>query len=238
MTAAQRRRGSVRAAGDERQRPRRRASVPFVWSALALLFVSAVALADASVQTRRMGIHLTQTGLSVTYSAADLVNQDALKKLDSGLPQRIVVQHFAYRSGRNEPLAAGGHSCRIVFDLWQALYRVEYERFGFAATALALRTRGEVIERCLVMRTFPLGSLQDLMRSRRIYVGSLIELNPLSTATVARIRRWLSRPRGEYNVETKSFFGSFVSLFVNDRIGTAERVLRLRSQDVELPPWQ
>jgi hypothetical protein len=38
-------------------------------------------------------------------------------------------------------------------------------------------------------------------------------------------------------VEGKSFFGSFVSLFVNDRIGSAERVLRLRSQEVELAPW-
>ena len=60
---------------------------------------------------------------------------------------------------------------------------------------------------------------------------------PSAATTIARIRRWLSRPRGEYNVETKSFFGSFVSLFVNDRIGSAERVLRVRSQDVESKPW-
>jgi hypothetical protein len=65
----------------------------------------------------------------------------------------------------------------------------------------------------------------------------LIELNPLSSSTLARIRRWLARPRGDYNVEGKSFFGSFVSLFVNDRIGAAERVLRLRSQEFELAPW-
>jgi hypothetical protein len=207
------------------------------WLGLALLLVAASAAAEAVVQSRRMGIHRLPTGLTLTYSASDLMNRDALKKLDSGLPQRMVVQHFVYHSGRTEPLAAGGHSCKVVFDLWQALYRVEYERFGFAASALALRTRAEVLERCLVMRQFPIGAPQDFSRAKRIYVGSLIELNPLSTATVARIRRWLSRPRGEYNVETKSFFGSFVSLFVNDRIGTAERVLRVRSQDVELTEW-
>lgn len=217
------------------QRARRAAAR---WFSLLSLFVTVTALAEGAVQTRRMGIHPSPAGLTVTYSAADLMNRDALNKLDSGLPQRIVVQHFAYNKGGNSPLAAGGHSCKVVFDLWQALYRVEYERFGFAASALAFKTRPEVIERCLVMRQFPLGSAQDLARSRNVYVGSLIELNPLSTATVARIRRWLSRPRGEYNVETKSFFGSFVSLFVNDRIGTAERVLRLRSQDVELGPWR
>lgn len=202
------------------------------------LLFAALALADAVVPTRRMGIAVRETSITITYSAADLMHSEARDKLDSGLPQRIVAQHFVYESGRSAPLAAGGHSCKVVYDLWQALYRVEYEQLGMSPSALAFRTRAEVIERCLVMREFALGSATELGRARRLYVGSLIELNPLSTTTVARIRRWLSRPRGEYNVETKSFFGSFVSLFVNDRIGTAERVLRVRSQDVELERWR
>jgi len=207
--------------------------------ATAVLLASAVALADASVQSRRMGVRVLVSGaLSITYADSDLLHGEAAEKLDSGLPQRIVVQHFIYESGHSSPLAAGGHSCKIVYDLWQAVYRVEYERFGLSPTPFAYRTRAEVIERCLVMREFPLGGKAELAKVGRVYVASLIELNPLSTTTVARIRRWLSRPRGEYNVETKSFFGSFVSLFVNDRIGTAERVLRVRSQDVELAPWR
>jgi len=201
------------------------------------LLVSALALAEARVPTRHMGIVLGKDGLSVSYSASDLINKTALEKLDSGLPQRIVAQHFVYESGRDVPLAAGGHSCKVVYDLWQAVYRVEYEQLGFAPSAHAYRTRAEVLDRCLVMHAFALATRDELVKKQRVYVGSLIELNPLSTSTVARIRRWLSRPRGEYNVETKSFFGSFVSLFVNDRIGTAERALRVRSQDVELPPW-
>lgn len=202
------------------------------------LLLASLALAEAVVQTRRMGIAQSKGALAITYSASDLMQRQAQEKLDSGLPQRIVAQHFVYQSGRSEPIAAGGHSCKIVYDLWQAVYRVEYEQLGAAPSALAFRTQAEVVERCLVMRSFALGSELELERASRVYVGSLIELNPLSTSTVARIRRWLSRPRGEYNVETKSFFGSFVSLFVNDRIGTAERVLRLRSQDVELSRWR
>lgn len=205
---------------------------------LIVLSVAPIALAEAVVQLRRMGVHVPAGGLTITYSAADLMHRDAARKLDSGLPQRVTVQHFVYPAGRTDPLAAGGHSCKVVYDLWQAVYRVEYERLGSAPVALAYRTRAEVIERCLVMRDFPIGTREDYKGVRRVYVGSLIELNPLSTTTVARIRRWLSRPRGEYNVETKSFFGSFVSLFVNDRIGTAERVLRLKSQEVELPSWR
>jgi hypothetical protein len=98
---------------------------------------------------------------------------------------------------------------------------------------LAYATRSEVLDRCLVMRGIPIGDPADYPHNSRMYVASLIQLNPLSNSTVARIRRWLARPRGDYNVEGKSFFGSFVSLFVNDRIGSAERVLRLRSQDFE-----
>jgi hypothetical protein len=203
-----------------------------------LLCWQAVAWAEDLVHQRTMGIVFERGVPTIYFSARDLIDDAAYKKLDSGLPQRITVQHFVYGPMRDEPIAAGGHSCKIVYDLWQAVYRVDHEVIGGVTTNLALRTRAEVIERCLVMRGFPLGQPSDYNRAHNIYVASLIQLNPLSTSTVARIRRWLARPRSESNVETKSFFGSFVSLFVNDRIGSSERVLRLRSQDVELPPWR
>ena len=204
---------------------------------LASLFARRVA-AEPTLQPRRMGIVQSGEVAQLSYSARDLINAAALKKLDSGLPQRMVVQHFVYTKNRAEPVAVSGHSCRVVYDLWQAVYRVEYEAFGAAPVAYAYKSRSEVLERCLVMRTVPILLGVELHGIRRIYVASLIELNPLSSSTVARIRRWLARPRGDYNsIDGKSFFGSFVSLFVNDRIGAAERVLRLRSQDIELAPW-
>lgn len=209
-------------------------------SALLLCFLLVLAnhaRAEPSVQARRMGLIQNGDVAELSYSARDLVNADARKKLDSGLPQRIVVQHFVYAAGRAEPVALSGHSCRVVYDLWQAVYRVDYEAFGVAPVAYAYKTQAEVLERCLVMRRVPILLGSEVHGISRIYVASLIELNPLSSTTVARIRRWLARPRGDFNVEGKSFFGSFVSLFVNDRIGAAERVLRLRSQDIELAPW-
>jgi hypothetical protein len=36
-------------------------------------------------------------------------------------------------------------------------------------------------------------------------------------------------------VETTAFFGSFVSLFVNQSIGAAERSIRFRSQALRVP---
>jgi hypothetical protein len=207
-----------------------------LWVAL-LCFVG-IALAEDLVRRRTMGITWGKGVPHLHFSARDLINAEAAKKFDSGLPQRIAVQHFVYGPRPEEPLAAGGHSCKIVYDLWQAVYRVDLEVIGGATTSMAMRTRAEVLERCLVMRDVALGEPANYRGVSVLYVASLIQLNPLSTSTVARIRRWLARPRTDYNVETKSFFGSFVSLFVNDRIGAAERVLRLRSQDVEIPPWR
>ncbi len=205
---------------------------------LALVCFLGAALAEDLVRSRTMGFVWKRGVPHLYFSARDLINAEVEKKLDSGLPQRIAVQHFAYGPRPEEPIAAAGHSCKIVYDLWQAVYRVDHEVLGGATTSVALRNRAEVLERCLVMRRVPIGEAEDYRRVRRFYVASLIQLNPLSTSTVARIRRWLARPRTDYNVETRSFFGSFVSLFVNDRIGAAERVLRLRSQDVETPPWR
>ena len=200
-----------------------------------LVFGASMALAEDLIEKRTMGVVFRGGVPHIYYSARDLLRRDAITKLDSGLPQRIAVQHFVYAQNRSEPIAAEGHGCKVVYDLWQASYRVEYERIGQAPEVLALTTRAEVLERCLVMRDRPLGEADDYRRAQRMYVAALVQFNPLSTSTVARIRRWLARPRGEYNVEGKSFFGSFVSLFVNDRIGSAERVLRLRSQDFERP---
>jgi len=205
------------------------------WLMVASLFVGAVAVAQQGVQRRTMGIVFRARVPHIYYSARDLINAQAEKKLDSGLPQRIVVQHFVYVPRRSEPVAVSATHCKVVYDLWQAAYRVEYELLGGGIRNHTLGTRAEVLELCLVMRNQPLGDPSDLVGHRRLHVASLIELNPLSSSTIARIRRWLSRPRGEANLESRSFFGSFVSLFVNDRIGTAERTLRIRSQDVEIP---
>ncbi|MFM2420139.1 MAG: hypothetical protein RL385_4862 [Pseudomonadota bacterium] len=210
------------------------------WSSLlAGLLVLSCAFAvraEDGTSRRTMGL-VQQAGTLYTYfSARDLVGPEALARFDSGLPQRIVVQHFVYTEGGTEPIAVAGQSCRIVFDLWQTVYRVEREVFGGVQSVDSYRTRAEVLERCLVFRKFPLGDVGHAGKGK-VYVATLLELNPLSSATLARIRRWLARPRGDYNTETKSFFGSFVSLFVNDRIGSAERVLRLRSQSVPLVPW-
>ena len=63
------------------------------------------------------------------------------------------------------------------------------------------------------------------------FVGLLVEVNPLSKATLERIRRWVALPRGAGDVSPgDSLFGSFVGLFVT-RVPAADRTVTFRSQN-------
>lgn len=201
--------------------------------AVALLLIASVSVAQ-DVTRRRYELKFKDGVAHLSVTASDLLDDQARKKLSSGLPQRLVVQHFVYARGRQEPIAVTGHSCRVVYDLWQTSYRLQRETVGEPEKAETLQSVDDVLSRCLVMREVPIGKRGTYPRGMRFHFASLVELNPLSKYTLARIRRWLSRPGGGDSVDGNSFFGSFVSLFVNHRIGSAERSLKLRSQDFKV----
>jgi hypothetical protein len=202
--------------------------------AFAVLLVCGTVRAQ-EVPQRRLGVSWDDGAPRLTFSARDLVNREAREKLESGLPQTIAMRIYAYRDGASDPLAITVRSCRVVYDLWEEVYRVQVQ------TARQDRTYSEddidgVLERCVVVRRGRVGRASDYRRARgrRVYFAALFELNPMSTDDVERIRRWLARPSGG-RVEGEAFFGSFVSLFVNRRIGEAERIRRFRSQTVRVP---
>jgi hypothetical protein len=58
------------------------------------------------------------------------------------------------------------------------------------------------------------------------------DLNPISEDLLIEVRRWLVQPaRGQRRLGAgDSFFGSFVSIFVNPRIEDSERQVRFVSQ--------
>ena len=214
---------------------------PLLVACLALgCWLAAAPVAEAqnppSVTSRRIGVRWEGQVPHLTFSARDLVNADVRRKLDSGLPQTIVMRTYAYPGRGRRPVAIAPRSCRVVFDLWEEVYRVQIQTESEDRSVTVGSIDG-VLERCLVSRRVAVGAVED-WRERggdSVYFAVLVELNPLSPDTVQRIRRWLARPAGG-RVEGEAFFGSFVSLFVNRRIGDAERTVRFRSQAVEVPP--
>lgn len=202
---------------------------------LALSWAPATLAAQEPVQ-RRVGTRFEAGVPQLDVSVADFASDtETRRKLTSGLPQTLQLRVYAYPADGEAPIALAARSCRVVYDLWEERFRVQLATETGDRTA-TLATIDEVLTHCLVVSQLPVGLAADWapLRGRRAYFAVLVELNPLSPDTVQRIRRWLARPsRGAF--EGDSFFGSFVSLFVNRSIGAAERTLRFRSQDIEVP---
>ncbi len=206
-----------------------------LWLTL-VCYPTAYAQDTATLSQRRFGGGWVGQELSVDVSVADFLNRDVQHKLRSGLPQTLVMQTVVYTDKSKKPLVAYAQTCRVVFDIWDEIYRVERLTPRQQNTFL-LHTPAEISKVCLELQKVRLGNagiFQDRVGDS-VYVGLLVELNPLSEKTVERIRRWLVRPGGSKGLADDSFYGSFVSLFVNPRIGTADRTLRIRSQTMQVP---
>lgn len=203
--------------------------------ALTFALVASPALAQEDVGQRRVGVHWSEGAPSVVFSAMDLAGRSVRQKLENGLPQTLVMRIYAYREN-GQPIAVAPRSCRVVYDIWEEVFRVQIQDEA-GDRVESLSSLDVVLRRCLVAQRVRVGSADDYRAyaGERIYFAVLLELNPLSPDTVHRLRRWLARPAAGGRVGGgEAFFGSFVSLFVNRRIGAAERTLRFRSQSVRV----
>lgn len=206
---------------------------------LAMLSLVPAALAGRAhaqaVPLVEMQVQWLQLTPLVSYSARNFVTQKVAEKLDSGLPQRIVTRVYAYPEKGEEPLAIAALSCRVVYDLWEGVYRVQQES-DTIDRAITVPDQPAVMKACLDVQRLALGTSDVFanQRGKRIYVAAIIELNPLSPDTVQRIRRWLSKSGGPLRGD--AFFGSFVSIFVSRRMGAAEHSVAFRSRIFSVPP--
>ena len=99
-------------------------------------------------------------------------------------------------------------------------------------------TADEAIWRATALTQLPMVDVARLERGGRYSVLVRGDLNPLSEDLLADVRRWLVQPaRGQRQLGTgDSFFGSFVSIFVNPRIEDSEHQVRFVSQTFRSRP--
>lgn len=182
----------------------------------------------ANVAVRPMSVRWHEGAPLVNFSVRDFLSKEVKKKLESGLPQRIVTRVYAFPERGDRPIAITAASCRVVYDLWEGVYRVE-EQTPAIDRARTARDPTDALSTCLEPKTLAIGDRAAFGKhaGRHLYFGVIIELNPLSADTVQRIRRWLSRAGGELGGD--AFFGSFVSIFVSRQLGAAERAFSFRS---------
>lgn len=194
-----------------------------LWSARAF------SQAPGNIATRAMNV-VWGFVPSVSFSVRDFLDTAVSQKLQSGLPQTVITRLYAYSEKGRDPLAVGVLSCRVVYDLWENTYRIERQTETQDKTYTVKNLDG-VGRLCLEAERWAVGESKAYTRviGQRVYFAAVVELNPLSQDTVARIRRWLARPSGTA-LEGNAFFGSFVSIFVSRKLGAAEKTLSVRSE--------
>jgi len=169
--------------------------------------------------------------LRVSFSYRDVLADPALvKKLSSGLPMVIAMRAYVYREGDVTPVALAPRVCRVVYDLWDEVYRVhvsEPERERDQAAVL-----DGVFRLCTEARDLPVVQRRLLAAGEAYFLAVVVDVNPVSTEMVDQMRHWLSRPTGSTGIgPTDALFGTFVQLFAR-QIATSDKTLTFRTEDV------
>ena len=169
--------------------------------------------------------------LRASFSYRDVMSDASLmKKMESGLPMVIAMRAYVYQQGQDTPVALAPRVCRVVYDLWDEVYRVhlsEPERERDQAAVL-----DGVLRICAEARDLPVVRRDLLIEGQPYFLGVVVDVNPVSPEMVEQMRRWMSRPTGNTGiVPSDALFGGFVQLFVR-QIATSDRTVTFRTQSL------
>jgi hypothetical protein len=188
----------------------------------------------AALPARAAQVALEKTTVKLTVSFRDAIDAEIAKKLQSGLPTVVTMRGYLFREAGGDPIALTAKSCRIVYDLWDEVFRIQLVQPGGPTTAVAVNVEG-VLRNCCEAKKLPLAERSQLADNTKYFVAALVEVNPVSQEMLDRIKRWVTRPTGSTAIGPgDSLFGSFVGLFVA-RVGDADKKLAFRTTSF-LPP--
>jgi hypothetical protein len=172
-----------------------------------------------------------QTLLRASFSFRDVVDRPLAEKLASGLPTVIATRAYLLREHDPSPVALAVRTCRVVYDLWDEVYRLKISSPGGERDAAALNLEG-VLRQCADARDLPIADRALLVPRKAHFLGVIVEVNPVSPQALAQMRQWVARPAGSTGIGPgDALFGSFVGLFLR-QLGNADRTLRFRTQTV------
>lgn len=202
--------------------------------AFVMLFAATAAAEDppqdpSKLPSRSANFAWDKTLLRASFSFRDALEAPLSQKLASGLPMTIAMRAYVFRENETEPVALAVRTCRVVYDLWDEIYRIKSAGPGGERDTAAINVDG-VLRQCLEARDFPVVDRPLLRAGAAHYLGVIIEINPVSPQMLEQMRKWVSRPTGSTGIgPSDALFGSFVGLFVRS-IGTSDKTLRFRTQ--------
>lgn len=203
--------------------------LPLVFGMLALVVGTPPARAEPP-DYKKMRFVERGKNLAVYASFTELFDKEAYEALSSGFPTTVVTKLYLYRKKQELPVVVHVLSTRVVYDLWDEIYLLRVDSPG-GRQNLRIRSRIDVLERLTSFKNYPIANLASIEIGPHYFVALEVELNPVDEERLAEMRRWLTKPTSETRLDSSSsFFGSFVSVFVNPKMQKADRILRLRSQ--------
>ena len=181
---------------------------------------------------RQSGIEVKNGQVTISVGLQDLFGPAERQHLSSGFATRVLIRAAIQDESTGEPIALAVQRAEIVYDIWDERFEVRATRGLGAEQRAVVPTADEAIWRATVLVDFPLAEAKRLRPDGRYVVVLRGDLNPISEDLLVEVRRWLVQPaRGERSLGAgDSFFGSFVSIFVNPRIEDSERQIRFVSQ--------
>ena len=194
------------------------------------------ALAEPTA-VRTTGVARKADKLVISVGLQDLFGPRDVERLLSGFSTRVLIRVALVRDGGDEPIAQAMRLAEIVYDLWDEKLRVRFStgKPG-AAETLVVATPNAAVDLATSLVGFPVVESGRLEAGASYHVSLRADLNPISEELVSNLRRWLSHPSGRGRAGSgDSFFGSFVSVFVNPRVDDSERLLQVVSQSF-VPP--
>ncbi len=207
----------------------RRRACAIVWLIVGALFAPEVARADKTV-SKKMWFAEKSGKLVVNTSFTELFDAKAYAALDSGFASTIILRAYVYDERNGLPVALSLATFRVAYDLWDETYLVRIED-GRGQKNWRFNRRADALKAVTEVDAFPLAALSQISIGPRYYCLLIVELNPVSEERLAEMRRWMTRRAGSTEIDTNSsFFGSFVSVFVNPKMQGSDAVLRIQSQ--------
>jgi hypothetical protein len=195
-----------------------------------LVGLSSSAFADDEPINKKMSFAESDGSLVASTTFTGLFDQEAYRDLSSGFPTTVVLRTYVYRKRQELPVSLQVVSLRVVYDLWDEVYLVRIDG-PEGRENLRLESRLEVLRVMTQLRRFPVAPLKRVRIGPHYFLAMVAELNPVEEERLAEMRRWLTKSTSETHLDSSSsFFGSFVSVFVNPKLQKADRIVRLRSQ--------
>ena len=187
--------------------------------------------APASLPVQRANFAWDKSLLRASFSFRNVITAPAplAAKLPDGLPHTIAMRAYVWHDGDSTPTDLVARSCRIVYDLWDEVYRIEItDRAGQRNTA-AINADG-VARLCAEARDMPIIDRSTLTASQSYFLAVIVDVDPVDPAMLAQLRAQITHPSGSSTItQGSAIFGSFTSLFVRT-VGTSLQTLQFRTQ--------